>query len=53
MRDRLRTMITNPNENVLSNVSYSNKLIFDLNNEESFQQLIDHVQKQKNQRLSY
>ena len=47
MRDRLRTMITNPNENVLSNVSYSNKLIFDLNNEESFQHLIDQVQTEK------
>jgi len=47
MRDRLRTMITNPNEDVLCNVSYSNKLIFDLNDEESFQHLIDQVQTEK------
>ena len=47
MRDRLRKMITNPNEDILSNVSYSNKLIFDLNNEESFQHLIDQVQTEK------
>ena len=47
MRNRLRTMITNPNEDVLCNASYSNKLIFDLNDEESFQHLIDQVQTEK------